>query len=231
MEKSTAASTVSDGVAVFRGISDVGGSVGKGRPATAEEETVPTRVRILIANEAQERLDLVAGMITAAGHEVVARLIGPADVIPAIVETSPDMAIVALGEHDDHALQHVAMIVEEAQCPVIVMLERSDVDFVAKAARLGIFGHLDGGGDPEELQSTIEIVLRRFDDLSGLREAFARRILVERAKGVLMERHGIDERAAFDRLRRAARSERARVVVISQRVLDEFVQGLITPVD
>lgn len=196
------------------------------QPLVERGDPVPDRVRVLIANEAQTRLDLVARLVGEAGHEVVARLIGPGDVIAAIEETQPGLAIVALGERDEHALMHVAMIVEEASCPVIVMLEEPDVEFVARAARLGVFGHLELHGEPEELQSTIEIVLRRFEEMSGLREAFGRRILIERAKGVLMERHRIDERAAFDRLRTEARSTRTRVVTVADDLLARFVSEL-----
>jgi len=194
--------------------------------AAVDDDEVPDRARVLIANEDQRRLDLVAEIVGAAGHEVVARLIGPMQVVETLDETRPDLAIVALGEHDDHALQHVAQIVEESSCPVIVMLREADVDFVTRAARLGIFGHLEVDASAEDLQSTMEIVLRRFDDISGLRQAFNRRMVVERAKGLLMERHGIDERDAFNRLRSQARSERARVVVIADRILREHDQVL-----
>jgi response regulator NasT len=76
------------------------------------------------------------------------------------------------------------------------------------------------GGDPEQLQSSLEVALRRFVELRELEAAFRRRALIERAKGVLMERHGIGEREAFELLRRHARSRQERVVAVAQSVLD-----------
>jgi response regulator NasT len=59
--------------------------------------------------------------------------------------------------------------------------------------------------DAQEMQSVIDIVLRRFAEYHALDGAFGRRALTERAKGILMERHSIDEQAAFEMLRSSAR--------------------------
>jgi AmiR/NasT family two-component response regulator len=175
-------------------------------------------LHILIANERQSRLSALSDAVSAAGHEVSARLISASAVIPVLTETQPDLAIVALGSTMEHALELVAEIIDEAECPVIVVLEKSDPEFVARAAELGVFGHLTEADAPE-LQSAIEVALHRFSEYEGLRRAFARRILVERAKGMLMERHGISERHAFERIRDAARRRRVPVVSVAEDVL------------
>lgn len=176
------------------------------------------RLRVLIANERQDRLDAVSDIVARAGHEVIARLVSITRAAAATREVDPDVALVATGPNTDHALELVGEIVEEATCPVIVLLEESDPEFVADAARLGIFGHVTDA-DADELQSAIEIAFRRYEELRGIRGAFLRRALVERAKGVLMERHRIDEREAFELLRDEARSKRVQLAVVAKAVL------------
>jgi AmiR/NasT family two-component response regulator len=83
------------------------------------------------------------------------------------------------------------------------------------------------GTAPQSVQGAIEIALRRHreaEELAGkvdqLEGALERRVIIERAKGILMERHGTDERHAFDLLRESARSNRRRVVDVAQAVID-----------
>lgn len=173
---------------------------------------------MLIANERQDRLDAVSQIVTAAGHDVIARLVSIDRAADATREVDPDLALVATGRNADHALELIGEIVEEAACPVIVLLDESDPDFVADAARLGVFGHVTDA-DAAELQSAIEIAFRRYAELRGIRGAFARRALIERAKGMLIERHGVDEREAFEMLRDEARRNRVRMAAVAAGVL------------
>lgn len=182
------------------------------------DQPTTEQLRVLIANERQERLDAVSRIATAAGHEVIARLVSIDRAAAATRDVDPDLAIVATGPNTEHALELIGEIVDEASCPVIVLLEESDPDFVAEAARLGVFGHVTDA-DAAELQSAIEISFRRYEEMRGIRGAFARRALIERAKGVLIERHGIDEREAFEMLRDEARRNRVRMAAAAGGVL------------
>ena len=84
------------------------------------------------------------------------------------------------------------------------MLEGHDAAFVNEAAKRGVFAYIVDG-TPEELQSALDITLRRFAEYHNLQGAFGRRAQTERAKGILMERYRIDERQAFEMLRDHAR--------------------------
>jgi AmiR/NasT family two-component response regulator len=112
----------------------------------------------------------------------------------------------------------IERIVKEAACPVIAILDVEDPAFVDQAARLGIFAYIADGMDEQELQSSIDIALRRFAEYHALEGAFGRRALTERAKGILMERHGVDERGAFELLRDHARAQSRRVVDVAKTV-------------
>ena len=139
----------------------------------------------------------MTAIVASLGHEVIARSIEVEDVASLTARERPDVALVGLGESSQHALDLIDQIVREAACPVIAILETDDRDFVNEAAKRGIFAYI-ADGDAEQLQSSLDIVLRRFAEFQNLEGAFARRALIERAKGILMERHDLDEHSAFE---------------------------------
>ncbi len=176
-------------------------------------------LRILIANERADRLALVVPIVAGLGHEVIAREIDVAEVGPVTARERPDVALVGLGESSVHALQLIEKIVREAACPVIAILHAADPEFVREAAKRGVFAYITDG-DPQEWQNAIEIVLRRFAEFHNLEGAFGRRALIERAKGILMERHSVDEQEAFALLRDRARSTGRKVADVAGAVVD-----------
>ena len=86
----------------------------------------------------------------------------------------PDVALVGLGESSDHALGLIEKIVQEAACPVIVLLHAPDPAFVKEASKRGIFAYITDG-ENTDWQSSIDIVLRRFAEYQDLEGAFGRR--------------------------------------------------------
>ena len=176
-------------------------------------------LRVLIANERKDRLALVAPIVAELGHEVIAREIEVEDVGAVTARERPDVALVGLGESSAHALDLIDKIVREAACPVIVLLHARDPDFIKEASKRGVFAHISDA-DVDDWQSSIDIVLRRFSEYHDLEGAFGRRSLTERAKGILMERHSVDEAAAFEMMRAQARGANRKLVDIAAAVVD-----------
>jgi response regulator NasT len=180
------------------------------------------QLRVLVATQGEERLRVTSTIVTELGHEVIAEELEIADVAPATARTRPDVAIVGLGESSQHALGLISVIVQEAACPVIALLDGTDPGFVNEAAKRGIFAYVIAG-DSRELQSSIDIVLRRFAEYHNLEGAFGRRAVTERAKGILMERHSIDEQSAFQMLRAHSRNTGRKLVDIAAAVVDSHL--------
>ena len=185
------------------------------RPANDETE----HLRVLIANERKDRLALVAAVVVGLGHEVIAREIDVEDVGPVTARERPDVALVGLGDSSEHALDLIDRIVREASCPVIVLLHARDPEFVKEASRRGVFAHISDT-DTDEWQSSIDIVLQRFAEFHALQGAFGRRALIERAKGILMERHAIDEASAFEMLRDHSRVDNRKLIDLAAAIVD-----------
>jgi response regulator NasT len=176
-------------------------------------------LKVLVANEDRTRLEILAQVATRLGGDVVAREVVPADVASAARQVGPDVALVGLHDHHtEHALELIAEIVREGICPVIAVLDGEDPVFIDAAARQGIFAYVTSL-DPEALESAFSVALGRHNQALELEQAIGRRALIERAKGVLMERHSIDDGAAFDMLRDSARRSGRKVVDVSESLL------------
>lgn len=183
-------------------------------------------LRILIANERADRLERVASIVIALGHTVIARELDVDEVGQVTREERPDVALVGLGESPEHALDHISQIVRQSACPVIALLKIDDPAFISEAAKRGIFAYITDG-DPAEIQSAIDIVLHRFAEYHNLEGAFGRRAVIERAKGVLMERHTVSDQRAFELLRDHSQSTGRKVFDIAQALVDSH--ALLSP--
>jgi response regulator NasT len=134
----------------------------------------------------------------------------------------PDVALVGLGLSSEHALELIAEIVREASCPVIALLTAEDPGYVNEAAKRGVFAYIVDGR-AEELQSAIDITLRRFAEYQSLQGAFGRRAVIEQAKGILMARHGIDQQRAFEMLRSHSQHNGRKVVDVAEAVVESHL--------
>ena len=190
---------------------------------TANEKNL----RILLANERKEDLRALGDVLDALGHEVTPFAVSVQEAIELIAREDPDLAFVVLDGDDEHGLALIAETVEFASGPVLVSVrEAEDQTTIARAAEMGIAGYVDSWA-PEDVQGAIEVALRRHreeqrlnEKVEQLQSALERRGTIERAKGILMERHSVDERKAFELLRETARSSGRRVVDVAQSVLD-----------
>jgi AmiR/NasT family two-component response regulator len=180
----------------------------------------PQNLRVLVADERDKYLRPVSEAVRDLGHEVIAHEVEISKVGAATLDHTPDLAIVALHEDTSHALELITQIVDEAMCPVIALADDANRDFVAEAARRGVFAYLDSTQETE-LQGGIDVALQRYEEHKKLLNAFQRRAKIERAKGLLMERHRIGDREAFERIRSEARSGRRPLI----DVVDELLSG------
>jgi Response regulator with putative antiterminator output domain len=186
----------------------------------ADSET--QHLRVLIANERRDRLELLARVVAGLGHEVIAREIDVREVGAVTAREQPDVALVGLGLSSEHALTLIAEIVREAFCPVIALLSAKDPVYVREAAKRGVFAYIVDT-TPEELQSAIDITLQRFTEYHNLQGAFGRRAVIEQAKGILMARHTIDADQAFEMVRSHAQLSGRRVVDVAEAIVESYL--------
>lgn len=184
-------------------------------------------LRVLIADEDESTLERLRAVLEDdLGHEVTPFAVSVAEAIELISREDPDLAIVMVHQDDDHALTLISEAVEYASGPVIAHVAgHNGVEFVRRAAERGVSAYVDSA-EPSSVQAAIEVAMHRHAEVQQLEEkvgqletALERRTIIERAKGILMERHGIAERESFERLRDHARSESKRVVEVAEAVI------------
>jgi AmiR/NasT family two-component response regulator len=189
-------------------------------------------LRVLIADESEEPLERLRRILEEGlGHDVVSYAVSAREAVEIIEREDPDVAIVMVHHDDEHALTLISHTVACSTGPVIAHLRNGHADghdreFAQRAAELGISA-LVPSEEPEAIQAAIEVAVRRHHErsrLSGrveeLQAALERRATIERAKGILMERHAVDERAAFAMLRDHARSHSRRVAALAAAVVE-----------
>ena len=178
------------------------------------------RLQVLIANEQDDRLESVTAVVEGLGHEVVGRHVGVAEVGALSRSTGAEVALVGLGLDGEDALEQISAIVHEAACPVIALLDAKDPRYVHQAAQRGVFAYvvLEPGDDSGELEGALDITLRRFAEFRNLQGAFGRRALIEQAKGILMERNGIDAETAFAQLKSHSQQTGQKLIDVAQAI-------------
>src|SRR3954468_11758157 len=186
-----------------------------------------TNLRILLANEREEDLRALGDVLDGLGHDVTPFAVSVAEAAELIAREDPDLAFVVLDGDDEHGLALINETVAFASGPVLVSVrEAESASTIARAADMGIAGYVDSWA-PTDVQAAIEVARRRHREQQRLNEKVAqlesaldRRAVIERAKGIIMERHRVDERRAFELLREHARASGRRVVDVAQSVLD-----------
>ena len=176
------------------------------------------RLQVLVANEQDARLEVIAALVEGLGHEIVGSGVEISEVGPLSRSTGAEVALVGLGLDGNHALEQISAIVHEAACPVIAILDAKDPSYVHEAAKRGVFAYVILDGDTAELQNALDITLRRFAEFQNLQGAFGRRAIIEQAKGVLMERNGIEADAAFALLKSHSQATGRRLIDVAEAV-------------
>src|SRR3954467_7823026 len=189
--------------------------------------TSERNLRILLANERKEDLRVLGDVLDGLGHDVTPFAVSVKEAAELIAREDPDVAFVVLDGDDEHGLALISETVTFASGPVLVTVRAAESpSTIARAADMGIAGYVDSW-EPTDVQAAIEVALRRHREQERLNEKVAqlesaldRRAVIERAKGILMERHQVGERQAFELLREHARGGGRRVVDVAQSVLE-----------
>ncbi len=185
----------------------------------------PPRLRVLIADERSEVIEALAELVRRAGHVPVAGEVRVADVAAAVEREQPDVAVVGVHEDVGHAIDLLDALGAAGGVPVVATLDDPDDEFVAEAAERGVVVH-GTPLDEDTITNALRLAHARGQQLSTLTERVRQleartrqRAVIERAKGVLMERHDIGEPAAYELLRRHARDERESLTTVAEAVL------------
>jgi response regulator NasT len=189
-------------------------------------------VRILIAeDETIIRLDL-RKLLEEAGHEVCAEARDGAEAVELVQAQEPDLAILDVKMPRLDGIDAAKQILEERPIPIVMLTAYGQDELVARAVEAGVFGYLVKPFRESDLLPAIATARARHEELSALREeadslaeALAARKAIERAKGILMEKDGLSEQEAFERLRKASQVSGKPLKVVAEALIATFEAG------
>jgi AmiR/NasT family two-component response regulator len=186
-------------------------------------------LRILIAeDETIIRLDL-RDVLERGGHEVCAEARDGEEAVALALSEVPQLAILDVKMPKLDGIEAARRILAERPIPIVMLTAYGQEELVTRAVEAGVFGYLVKPFRETDLLPAIQTARARHAELSALREeaeslaeALATRKVVERAKGLLMEREGLSENDAFVRLRRASQASGRPLGVVAEAVLATF---------
>jgi response regulator NasT len=161
------------------------------------------------------------------GFNLIATL--PADVFLAdrLAQLQPDMIIVDAESEARDALEHVVMATRDARRPIVMFTNDEDTSHVKDAVAAGVSAYIVAGLSPARIRPILDVAMARFQHEQSLRQELAQarnelqeRKVIDRAKGLLMQRQGLTEQAAYEKLRKTAMDKGLKLAEVAQRILD-----------
>ncbi|HXD40954.1 MAG TPA: ANTAR domain-containing protein [Ramlibacter sp.] len=179
------------------------------------------------ATEQAERSRLLRISLLENGYNIVAVL--PTDTFlgERISQLQPDMIVVDADSAARDALEHVVVATRDARRPIVLFTNDEDTTHVRDAVAAGVSAYVVAGLAPERIRPILEVAMARFQheqelrrELADARSQLQDRKVIDRAKGLLMQRQGLSERDAYEKLRRAAMDRGLKLGEVAQRMLD-----------
>ena len=186
-------------------------------------------MRILIAeDETIIRMDLRV-LLEGAGFAVCAEAKDGEEAVALAHSEQPDLAVLDVKMPRLDGIEAARRILAERPIPIVMLTAYGQEELVARAVEAGVFGYLVKPFRESDLLPAIATARARHEELSALREeadslaeALAARKAIERAKGILMDRDGVSEHEAFERLRRASQVSGKPMRVVAEALIATF---------
>ncbi|MCC6705757.1 MAG: response regulator [Thermomicrobiales bacterium] len=191
-----------------------------------KSQTSSSQRRIIIADdESLIRLDL-REMLISLNYDVIAEVGDGRAAVDLAKKLLPDLVIMDIKMPEVDGIAAAEELTREKIAPVVLLTAYSDQALVARAREAGVVGYIVKPFRETELMPVIEVAMARFDEFTALeqelgdmKEALESRKVVERAKGVLMEVHGLRESEAFHRIRRTSMDSRKSMKEVAEAIL------------
>lgn len=188
------------------------------------------KFRVMLVDDDVDRLRVLERALTAEKHVIVARLDARADLSAAVSLHKPEVILIDVDAPARETLESLGQIYREQPLPVVVFASRSDAETTRRAVHAGVSAYVVDGLQPARINALLQLAVARFEtqqalrnELDAARSRLADQRDIEKAKGLLMKRRGLDEAQAFALLRRMAMDRQQRI--------GEFSRSLISAAD
>jgi len=184
------------------------------------------RTKVMLVDETRERVEWIRQALEQAGFEVVSTIQGMDDLYQQVVDLEPDVVIVEACSGKRDVLEHLGNRHQRYPKPVIMLTGGNDPEIVRTAAQAGVSAYAVQGLSADGVRSIIDVAISQFKEYQQLQArvdtaeaGLSDRKHLERAKGLLMERHHISENDAYHLLRKAAMERNSKVADVARALL------------
>jgi two-component system, response regulator PdtaR len=183
-------------------------------------------LRIAVADDEPDMRDYFAKILPRLGHQVVAQARDGRELVEQCRAERPDLVITDIKMPEMDGIDAASALYKERPVPVVLVSAFHDAALIQRAEADHIMGYLVKPIKQADLGPVIALAMRRFEqfqelrkEASDLRQALEDRKLIERAKGILMKKAGLDEASAFRRLQKLASDKNLKLVEIARILL------------
>lgn len=184
-------------------------------------------MRVLVVDESAERGESLRAALRREGYDVATPLYSPLALLETIEKVQPDVVVMDVDSPSRDVLEHLVIVSRQTPRPIVMFAADGAPDAIREATRAGVSAYVVDGIDRRSIKAIVDAACARFEEFQALRTRLAEanlklaeRKLVERAKGLLMSRRGMDEEAAFAALRKMAMDRNLKLAEVAQRVID-----------
>jgi response regulator NasT len=185
-----------------------------------------SKARIVIADDQSViRLDLKQ-MLSNLGYTVVGEAGDGLSAVNLARELKPELVIMDIMMENMDGIAAAKILTEERIAPVLLLTGYSQQELIARAKEAGVVSYIVKPFRAEELVPNIEIAIERFrefrsmeKEIADLKDALETRKLVDRAKGILMDKQGLNEAEAFRKIQKMSMNSRKSMKEIAEAII------------
>ncbi|WOG26439.1 ANTAR domain-containing response regulator [Endozoicomonas sp. 8E] len=184
---------------------------------------------VLLIGDRSARLSVLNQALNEFGYQVIKRQGQNEDLLTVVSSVSPDILVIGLDKPAPSLLEKLALINKTTPLPVVMFVEQTTDNIVQQATRSGVNAYIVADLQPQRLKTIIDVAVARFQEYQSLKDELERtrsrledRKLLDKAKGLLMSRQGINEDQAYKKLRKMAMDNGKTLAAVARNVIDVF---------
>ena len=183
-------------------------------------------MKVLLVDADEQRAKTLMRELKSAGHKVVGRIADAHALIEGVARLRPEIIIIDMASPDRDTLESMRLLSRDDPSPIVMFAERSDPLTIRKAIQAGVSAYVVDQINVERLQSVMHVAIARFEEsqalhreLASTKAKLADRRDIDRAKGLLMEHHGMNETEAYQALRKLAMDRNITIGEVSRNLI------------
>ena len=179
----------------------------------------------MLVDQSPERSVILNQALSDAGYDVVARFNNSEDMNRRVAEVQPDLIIIDMDSPDRDTIENMRHVTNDNPKPIVMFANKTDSDTIQRAVKAGVSAYIVDGLNAERVQPIMEVAIARFREFQALRNELldtqsklADRKIIEKAKGLLMDKHKLSESDAYNAMRQMAMNQNKSMSEVAKSV-------------